>query len=378
MTDPIDQPTDSADPSVRQSHFPCVQCGAKLLFAPGTSSLKCPYCGADNVIAQSAQAVEELDYHAALRQVAQAADLQDRVTIRCPSCAAETTLDPNVSADACPFCGSPVVTEGAASKVIKPKALLPFYVTQEQADRQFRQWIAGLWFAPSKLKRLGRKEVSLSGIYVPYWTYDSNTTSDYTGQRGEYYWVTETYTTFVNGKSVIRTRQVRHTRWYPAAGTVRNRFNDILILAARSLPQKCTEKLEPWDLQNLVPYADEYLSGFRAETYQVQLAEGFEIAKEIMDDAIRQSIRSDIGGDEQRIHSVRTRYDDITFKHLLLPIWISAYRYKDRVFRFLVNARTGEVQGQRPWSAVKIVLLILAILAAIAATVALIAASHGR
>ncbi|MBV9774716.1 MAG: hypothetical protein JO040_12240, partial [Gemmatimonadetes bacterium] len=67
----------------------------------------------------------------------------------------------------------------------------------------------------------------------------------------------------------------------------------------------------------------------------------------------------DIGGDEQRIHSTDTRYDDVTFKHILLPVWISAYRYREKVYRRLVNARTGEVQGERPWSWIKIALLVL-------------------
>jgi predicted RNA-binding Zn-ribbon protein involved in translation (DUF1610 family) len=372
MTDAADQPVLPQDAAaVRQAEFPCVQCGAKLVFAPGTSTLKCPYCGADNVIAASAEPVEELDYRDALNQVAQSADLEDRVTIRCPSCAAEATLDPHVSADHCPFCGSPIVTEGAARRVIKPKALLPFHITREQADSRFRRWIAGLWFAPDELKQRARKELALTGMYVPYWTYDSDTVSDYTGMRGEYYWVTQTYTTVVNGRTVTRTRQVRHTRWYPAAGTVSNRFDDILILASRSLPRKYTEELEPWDLENLVPYADAYLSGFRAETYQVELDEGFQAAAAIMNEHIRQSIRRHIGGDEQRILSVRTQYRRITFKHVLLPVWLSAYRYRERVFRFLVNGRTGEVQGERPWSVLKITLAVLAALAAIAAIAAI-------
>jgi hypothetical protein len=115
-------------------------------------------------------------------------------------------------------------------------------------------------------------------------------------------------------------------------------------------------------LQNLVPYRDEYLSGFVAESYQIDLPEGFEIARSIMDGTIRQLVTRDIGGDEQRISSVNTSYDNITYKHTLLPLWISAYRYQERIYRFLVNARTGEVQGERPYSVVKIVLLILAIL----------------
>ena len=81
-----------------------------------------------------------------------------------------------------------------------------------------------------------------------------------------------------------------------------------------------------------------------------------------MDEGIRRLVRRDIGGDEQRITSVNTQHDNVTFKHILLPIWISAYRYKDRVYRFLINSRTGEVQGERPWSWVKIVLLVMAVL----------------
>jgi hypothetical protein len=195
---------------------------------------------------------------------------------------------------------------------------------------------------------------------VPYWTYDARTTTRYTGQRGEDYWITETYTTKENGRTVTKTRQVRKTRWYPASGTVRNTFDDLLVLAGRSLPAKYTQRLEPWDLSNLEPYKDEYLAGFRAEKYQVDLAEGFGEAARGMEPVIRNTIEHDIGGDHQRISSMNVRHDDITFKHILLPVWISAYRFRERVYRILVNARTGKVQGERPWSFWKIFLAVMA------------------
>jgi hypothetical protein len=203
------------------------------------------------------------------------------------------------------------------------------------------------------------------GAYVPAWTYDSDTYSNYTGERGDDYWDTEFYTTFENGRSVTRTRQVRRTRWTSVGGQVHDAFDDVLVLASRSLPERYANALEPWDLPSLVPYRDEYLSGFAAETYQVDLVQGFETAKQIMAGQIRQTIAADIGGDHQRINSVDTRYRKVTFKHVLLPVWISAYRYQERVFRFLVNARTGEVQGERPWSAMKIAMLVIAIIVAV-------------
>jgi len=150
---------------------------------------------------------------------------------------------------------------------------------------------------------------------------------------------------------------------------VNNLFDDIPVIASRSLPENYTQKLEPWNLKDLVPYNDKYLSGFRSESYQVSIVEGLGIAKERMIPEIRSTVYKDIGGDEQRIYTMNTSYNNVTFKHILLPIWISTYRYKDKLYRFLINGQTGEVQGERPYSAVKILLAVLAAIAIIALVV---------
>ena len=344
---------------VTEKRFPCGQCGAKLVFSPGVAKLRCEYCGFENEIPQSDADIKELDFRQYLAELAKGEQTVEQQQVKCSACAAEFEPPADATAFACPFCGADIVTPPTATTIIKPKSLLPFKVTREQAWGSFRKWLKGLWFAPSKLKRFARIDSRLSGMYVPHWTYDANTISHYTGQRGDDYWVTESYTTRQNGKTVHKTRRVRKTRWTYVSGTVWNSFDDVLVLASRSLPQKHAEQLEPWDLKNLVPYGDEYLSGFQAQRYQVDLAQGFERAKDIMDGTIRMTICRDIGGDHQRIHSVRTQHNDVKFKHILLPVWISAYRFKEKVYRFLVNARTGEVQGERPWSWIKITLAAL-------------------
>ncbi len=356
---------------MNEEQFDCPGCGAQFAFDPEGGTLTCPYCGFSKTIPRSEEDIQELDFRAHLDAAESEADTRETVAVKCPACGAESTFEANVTSEACPFCGTSIVVSGSSKKVLKPASLLPFKITREEGRRLFREWIAGLWFAPSRLKKDAYRKDRLQGVYIPYWTYDADATSFYRGERGEDYWDTETYTTTENGKTVTKTRRVRRTRWYPASGWVFNRFNDVLILASRSLPRKYTERLEPWDLENLVAYADDYLSGFRAESYQVGLAEGFEEAQGVMEPAIRSSVRRDIGGDHQRIHSVRTRYEDVTFKHLLLPVWISAYLFKQKTYRFLVNGRTGEVQGERPWSWVKILLLVLFILAVVSGGVVL-------
>jgi DNA-directed RNA polymerase subunit RPC12/RpoP len=355
-----------------QKQFPCGQCGAKLDFAPGTDTLKCPYCGSSTRIPQSEEHIEELDFRKYLEAAALEQGTQELQRVKCQKCGAETTVPPEVASSICPFCGDNLVLAASTSRQIQPRSLLPFKIPRPQAFSAFRDWISGLWFAPGDLKQYAQSEGKLIGVYVPYWTYDSDTTSYYRGQRGDDYWVTETYTETENGRSVTKTRDVKRTRWSSVGGTVWNEFDDILVLASKSLPGAYAGRLEPWDLSNLVPYSQEYLSGFRAESYQVKLAEGFEVAKQVMDGRIRQTICEDIGGDHQRIDSVKTGYGKITFKHILLPVWMSAYRYRDKVFRILINARTGEVQGERPFSAWKIAAAVAAAILVIIAIVIIV------
>lgn len=352
---------------VRQ--FPCRQCGADLAFAPGTDHLVCPYCGTENLVAVAETVIEELDYEATIRHLAGEAETFEAVTARCSNCGAATTLDPNVTGDACAFCGAALVIEGASTRLIRPQSLLPFKVTEPQAQQAFRGWLKGLWFAPNALKRHSGSAERLVGLYVPHWTYDAHTETDYRGRRGEHYYTNETYTTTENGRTVTKTRRVQHTRWYPASGRVFVDFDDVLIAASETLPDVYRPRLGVPELKELVPYSDEYLSGFRTEHYTVGLEDGFRAACDAMQPGIDSAIRSDIGGDVQQISHKDTRYDNITFKHILVPLWISTYRFKEKPYRFVVDARTGHVQGERPWSVIKITLAVLAVLLVIALVV---------
>ena len=357
-----------------ETQFPCGQCGARVQFQPGTGVLTCPYCNHDNPIESIDVNIDEIDYEQVLARLEQNEDTVEQQIVTCNGCGGETTLAPNITAGACAFCGNDVVAAAKSAKSIKPKALLPFRVTRDEAKAAFRKWVDGLWFAPNALKKFSRLDTRLAGMYVPYWTYDADADSSYTGQRGDAYYVTQSYTTTVDGKSVTRTRQVRKIRWTWVSGRVLDEFDDILVLASTTLQAKYANKLEPWDLQNLEPYQDDYLSGFQAESYHVTLPEGFRKAQAIMEGHIRAHVTRDIGGDEQRISSLDTRLDEITFKHVLLPVWMSAYQYRAKSYRFLINGRTGEVQGERPWSIWKITFAVLGVIALIAA-IALIASN---
>ena len=343
--------------------FPCTGCGAKLSFSPGTKELRCEYCATANPIPEDGENVEELDFDTYLQALEGKMEVEEVEEVRCEKCGAEQSMAGHLFAGHCTFCGAAIVSKGYASRRIKPKSLVPFQVTRDRAAEAFRRWVRGLWLAPGDLKRYAQKDAGLAGVYLPYWTYDCRTASDYAGERGDDYWTTETYTTQdAQGKSVTQTRQVKHTRWTPAAGHVERFHDDVLVMASKSLPPRITGSVMRFDLKGLVPYQPQFVSGFQAEAYQVTLREGFPIAKRSIDEAVRALIRHDIGGDQQRIHSVSTRYSGVKFKHVLLPVWISAYRYRDKAYRFLINGQTGEVSGESPKSWWKIAAIALGVL----------------
>ena len=151
---------------------------------------------------------------------------------------------------------------------------------------------------------------------------------------------------------------MRKIRWSRRSGHISKFFDDVLVLASKSLPKRFTDQLAPWDLSSLMDYSPNYLAGYHAEAYSVELRDGFTEAESIMDREIRNLVRRDIGGDEQRISMLNTTLSAITYKHVLLPVWLAAYKYEGKTYRFVVNGQSGKVKGERPWSKVKIAIAV--------------------
>lgn len=354
------QPAVEAKPTPTDGkQFPCAQCGAALHFDPSAQSLKCEYCGHVQQIPKSAEQVDELCYRTYFEKGAVAEQVMAGAAgeARCGGCGANVLVPPNVKMDLCPFCGTPMENRLEALRpIMAPGGVLPFGVDTKGAQNLFREWVKSRWFAPGEFKKLERLD-RLRGMYVPYWTYDAMTYSFYTGRRGDHY-----YVTVGSGKN---RRTERRTKWTSVSGKVNHFFDDVPVCASETLPRELLGALEPWSTQAAEPYRGEYLSGFVAERYQIPAVEGFGRARIVMDNAIMTLVRRDIGGDAQQVSSVRTQVDGVTFKYLLLPVWIAAYRMRDRVFRVLINGRTGQVSAERPWSAWKIAGVVVLALAAI-------------
>ncbi|MEU4844142.1 hypothetical protein [Streptomyces gilvosporeus] len=323
-------------PGTPQS-YACPSCGSTAEYAPGTNALRCPNCRFEQPIAPVNREVREHAWEelATLPPKPRAAGGQ---VLQCPGCGAVN--ETSALSGRCQFCATPMVASAATDRIV-PEGLVPFRVNKQEVHENLRKWARSRWFAPNSLKKVNSAE-TLHGTYVPHWTYDAATASSYNGERGRRY---------TTGSGDNERTEIRWTR---VSGNVSRNFDDVLVPGVGHIPVAKLEALEPWPLKQAVAYQEAYLAGFRTLRYDVEPEAGFQHAQRRMAEVIREDCKKNIGGDQQRVHSVNTNYGSVTYKLLLLPVWFASYVYNGKQWQVMVNAQTGEVDGDRPYSPLKI------------------------
>jgi len=347
----------------------CVNCGAELKYKPGTTSVTCDYCGYQEKISLETSKFEELELYPYLERMGDQKNSEEISILHCKNCGANQHVEENYKSLHCVYCSMPLILEDARKEDwILPGAVLPFQIDQNKSFLIFKKWVHGLWWAPNKLKKASLDPQFTKGLYLPYWTFDAQLAADYTGQRGEYYYVTESYT---DSKGKRQTRQVRKTRWYPASGHVSGFVDDTLVQASKQRAGRVPSKIARWDLKKLKPFHSGFLSGFVTEKYTIPLKDGHGKSREVAHQIATTWAARDIGGDTQRVSTIDMKLAEETFKHILLPVYVSSYRFQGKEYNFFVNGETGALSGKRPYSFWKIFFAILAVLIVIAVIVVL-------
>ncbi len=348
---------------------PCPECGADLQWNAARQALACPYCGTvvpyapgqtlpgDSVVEQDLQ--QALSHPASGRGWGGAAALEKR-EVQCQSCHAISVFVDGKVARRCDFCGSPsIIAHESSNDAITPQSLLPFKISDGQMRASLRQWYGSRWFAPGKLKSAALTD-TLSGVYLPYWTFDAQVSARWRADAGHYYYETESYR---DSKGDLQTRQVRHVRWVPAAGSLDHFFDDELVPGTAGVHPRLLRQIEPFPtLTDLRPYSPEFVRGWTVERYQIDLHQAEKINQQAMEAQMQALCGREVPGDTFRNLQVEARYQGRTFKHVLVPVWLVSYTYGARSFQVVANGYTGAMAGEQPYSWVKITLAVLAVL----------------
>lgn len=343
-------PTDTGPVAVR-----CPQCGASARFDVARGCVGCPFCGwADetgaDVVGREAAGGEFT--REALDRGAQGFGI-DRRELGCGACGAVVAVEAGALAATCPFCASNQVAirEHATVSGLRPTAILPFAVRAETCRSIAGTWLGQGWFHPQDLGKLARVE-GFVGIYVPYWTFSADVRSSWEAEIG-----TEREEVSTNRDGERETRTVIDWRWKSGSVTLTPR--DLLIPGTTKLSARLLTRIESaFALDGLATYDPKLLAGFQAQTYDVPLPDAWEAGRHRMREDARSACERDTGSSHVRNFSMTADLDDESWRHVLLPIWVSAYRYADRTWVVVIDGSKGRAAGQKPiawwkvWTAV--------------------------
>lgn len=326
-------------------------------FDPRTQTLRCPGCGTSIEITNDREKIQE---HAVTREARRTIRAGEKTshTMICQGCGAKVEVEATSTAAECPYCGSKYVLADKQEDVIVPDGVVPFRFDKKEAGIKFQEWVKGRFWAPGELKHLYQKD-RLQGIYIPYWTFDAQSEGDYMADGGIRH-----VQTYKNSKGETQTRT--YMTWHPVSGHIGHFFDDVLIPASRKLDEGLLKDVDQFDTREVASYAPEYFSGYASECFTVSLDEAYIDAHREMERRLEDFIRSEVLARYDDVRNIRMTpfFSAETFKHILLPVYTTAYKYKDEVYHVLMNGQTGQIEGEYPKSIFKIALCILIILAA--------------
>lgn len=333
------------NPENRTAVMKCPACGADMIYDAESGKLLCEHCGTQKEI--ESKTSEELDFE---RLLTDKGGWDESHVFRCENCGAQEVLDKNEIAKQCPFCGATNIVETSELPDIRPNAVVPFRVALKDAATAVKTWVRKRIFAPQKFRKSAKPE-KMKGVYMPSFSFDSQTHSYYTAVLGKHYYVTRR----VNGRTV----QEQRTRYFTVSGNYEMFFDDVLIQASGTINQKSLNKLQPFQTNDSREYTKEYLSGYTATQNTKSGLECWEEAKGVIGNRLQSAILSQYVYDVVSSFRISTQYSGITFKYILLPVYVGHCKWHTKIYNFFVNGLNGKVTGKAPISPLKVFITVL-------------------
>lgn len=323
--------------------YKCPNCSADLKFDAATQSFSCEFCSSSFTKAEMDEIAKQQEALASAErpeeEVKTDEEFAEHTSVySCDSCGATIMADDNTAATFCYYCHNPVILRGRVSGEYRPSYVLPFQIDRDQAVGHFKEWCRKHKFLPGDFLSASQQE-KITGLYVPFWVTDCNLNAemDALGKKVRS-WTSGSYH-YTETREFALTRKAKVVlRGLPADGA--SHIDDDLM-----------EAVEPFDYQQVVPFAMQYLSGFLAERYDMNMAAMFpriqKRAVQASDTLLRSSMKgyTSVSVTRSDIKVMSTNWD-----YMLLPVWFMTYKYRGKVYEFALNGQTAKFVGEPPVS----------------------------
>jgi DNA-directed RNA polymerase subunit RPC12/RpoP len=337
--------------------YTCPNCGASTRYDVAAGGVACEYCGYTAPIKAEkvGRQAESFEFTLDTLNKAEQGWGVERKTLHCDNCGAELAVSTETLSTTCPFCASNKVNlRTAPASMLRPRYLIPFKVQLEAARLRVKDWLGKGWFHPSELSSSTAVD-RFTGIYLPFWTFGADINARWKAEVG--YEHTESY--YDSGSRSMRTRVVIRWRW--ENGQVGLNITDLLVSGSSHTSRIILGRLEPFNLNDLVSYTPDYLAGWQAHAYDINLPAAWETGKDAMRERAKTACYENIPSPHVRNFSMSADFRNENWRYLLLPVYLAAYNFEDKVYQVMVNGQSGVVAGQKPVAWWKIWLVVAAL-----------------
>lgn len=339
------QVQESAQPEDAQAKetFLCPQCGAHMEFDIHANELVCRSCGHvfETEERSAADREQVMDFVLPTERGHRWAVSQQQFS--CQQCGASSLWPPGQKAIRCPYCGSGHLIESReTAELVNPQAIGIMQIDEDEATHRSAEWLGRGWTTPDDLKESSKKTL-LRPAYYPFWTFDGTL---------DMHWFCE-----------VNEGSSDSPDWIMRKGVIFELFDDVLISGLQRVKSKDVKDLEPFNLKDVIEFEPEYLAGWPALTYDRSLAKASLLAREQVMRKVRHSLYSRVlpGRSKRNLTTGAVHWSDMTFKHILLPVWLGIYRYQGKEYKIMVNGQTGKIGGEKPRDMLKTIAIIVSV-----------------
>jgi DNA-directed RNA polymerase subunit RPC12/RpoP len=318
--------------------FQCPHCGGRMSFDLQTERLTCEYCGHSEVVKVDDRQVEELEEVFDFVAPTQAGHnwAQAAQQFKCEKCGALSVLPAGQSMVQCAYCGSnQFIQNPEHTDMLDPQGVLLMKINEDEAVKQANRWLGKGMFSPDNIKT-SQTTIRLRPAYYSAWTFDGTV---------EVRWSCE-----------VSEGSGRYKRWRPINGVESRFFNDVIASGIKGFNDRELDKLGPFEPALAEVFNPKLVAGWPVILYDRPMADASLGAREKVLRQLRPEMYDFVamGQEKRNVQVGACQWSGLTFKHLLVPLWLGEYQFQGKPFRLLVNGQTGKVVGDKPKDTFKV------------------------
>lgn len=331
----------------------CKNCAGQLVFDPKKQMLVCDHCGSEfrpeeftaeekeSLYAQKAESMNDI-------YGTDSKEFMDCYVYTCHTCGGEVIINGTEASTKCIYCGSSTVVFNRISKQKRPKYIIPFNLSKEDAVESIRQRFKKGMFIPRDIKHFQADNVR--GIYIPYWVVDCD------------------HKASVVVSGIVGSGKHSRTVYYGRAGHLN--LSKLPLDASKMLSDESSSRLEPFNLEGMKSFDEDYLLGFYSNVSDVTYGDLRKAACKRANEYFNQLVLDSIKGASSKkviASNTLTKIDYNNLRYAMFPAWFVTYYHKGKHNTILVNGQTGKVVCGVPWN--KVLFYTLLVITGIALTV---------